>query len=257
VGLLVILIDDRIGSRELHPYIQRLGIPCELTRLEYADVCFEGCGRDGTVAVGVERKTLHDMLACIEDARYVAHQLPGMSMLYSQSFLCLEGMWKAGDGGGYQGLLMEGFKGGASWGPLRTKGNRGVNYSKLYRYLLSVQMSGVIITLSRDLFQSAYNICEMYQWFQKPWHSHTALHQTQKLAISDMRGKPSLAKRWAADLDDVGVIYSLEAEQHFDTARALANADWPDWADLIGPGGKRLGVTAAQSIVKSINSRTK
>src|ERR1035441_2653948 len=87
----MIYVDSRVGSKELFPIIQRIGVPCELTKLEYADACFEGRGPNGTIAIGVERKTLNDFLTCIEDARYVSHQRPGMAMMYTKSFLCLEG----------------------------------------------------------------------------------------------------------------------------------------------------------------------
>lgn len=246
----MILVDDRTGSKELLPLIQNIGVKCELTRLEYGDAAFEGNGPNGYITFGVERKTLHDMLACIEDARYAAHQRPGMLMLYSKSFLCLEGLWCAGESRDYKGTLMQGFQGGSSWGPLRTKGGRNTQYSKLYRYLVSVALSGVIITYPTNLYQTAYQICELYQYFQKKWQSHTSLIEVQKLNIPSLSGKPSLVRRWASELTDAGVVASIEAEKGFKTAKALANADESQWLKLGIPG---VGPKTARQYVREIN----
>ena len=241
----MILIDSRIGSRELHPIIKRIGVPCELTQLEYGDAALEGNGPDGPISIGVERKTLHDMLACVEDARYSAHQLPGMKALYDKSFLMLEGMWECGNNA-LQGVLVQGFNHGNSWGPLRTAGNRQVLYSKLYRYLVSVALSGVIITYSNSLTHTAQNIVELYGYFGKQWRQHTALREVQKLNIPVL-GHASLCRRWAQEITDVGVIHGEEAERLFRTGLRLANSDESDWLKL-----PRIGVKTAQQIVREI-----
>ena len=224
----MILVDDRKGSAELLPIIQRTGAPCQLMRLEYGDACFEGNGPDGPITIGIERKTLHDMLACIEDSRYAAHQRPGMAALYSKSFLAIEGLWKCGDGD-YSGVLIQGFNQGSSWGPLRTSGNRTVLYSKLYRYLVSVALSGVIITQSSSLAQTAYNIVELFGYFQKKWTDHTSLLEVQKLAIPVMNGRASLTRRWAEQCDDIGVKHGMEVDRYFKTPLQLATADETAW----------------------------
>ncbi len=244
----MILVDSRVGSKELAPYIRKYGIPCELTELSYGDCCFEGRGPSGPITIGCERKTLNDMLQCIDDSRYAGHQRPGMLMMYSKSYLCLEGMWTFGDGNGYDGLLMQGYRKGQSWGPLRLKSNRTVLYSKLYRYLMSIALSGVIITGSHDLPHTAYNLCEMYQYFQKPWNQHTSLREIHKLAIPTLNGKPSLVQGWASYLDGVGVEKSEAAHRIFRSGREMANASEQDWMQI-----PRVGSRTAVDIVRQIN----
>lgn len=243
----MILCDDRTGSKELLPLLKGIGVPCELTRLEYGDVAFDGNGPKGPITVGIERKTLNDMLNCIEDARYAAHQRPGMLNLYSKSFLILEGLWAPGNGNGMDGVLFQGYRNGQSWGPLKTASSRKTLYSKLYRYLLSVSLSGVNITQSGNLFHTAYNVAEMYHYFQKKWNSHTSLIEVQKLAIPSLTGKPSLVRRWASELDNVGVVRSQDAERIFKSGFALAHADEMDWVKVPG-----VSVATAQKIVKEI-----
>ncbi len=253
----MILVDQAIGSGRdksggelLQPIIRRLGVPCETTQLTYGDAAMEGNGPDGPITLGVERKTLQDMLQCVDDARYSAHQLVGMTKLYSKSFLILEGMWERGTpGSALDGVLIQGFNHGSSWGPLRSVGGgRTTLYSKLYRYLISVQLAGVIITYSNDLVQTACQIVEIQQYFQKKWKDHTALRECQKLAIPSLSGRPSLCKRWANELTDVGVIHGEEAERLFKTARKLAAAGEQDWMAISG-----IGVKTARQIVREIN----
>lgn len=232
--------------------IRRIGLEADIFRLEYGDACFEGNGPNGTIAVGIERKTLHDMLNCIEDARYAAYQRPGMMQLYSKSFLFIEGLWEPGEGGIYTGKIMQGFRKGQSWGPLKTAGNRQVLYSKLFRYLVSVALSGVVVIPSYHIVHTAYNICELYHYFSKPWRAHTSLIECQKLAIPDLRVKPPLVRRWANELEEIGVVFSLAAEEYFKTPIRLANSDESDWVRLVGEGNKHLGIGTAQKIVKEI-----
>lgn len=240
----MILVDPRIGSKDLLPILKRLGVPCEMTTLEFGDACFEGRGPEGTICVGIERKNLHDMLNSIEDNRYSGHQRIGMKQMYQVSVLMIEGHWKPHDP---QGVLMEGFSGGSAWGYCRPRGQRQM-YSKLYRYLMSVSLSGVMVSYSRDAFHTAYNIAEWFHYFQKSWGQHTSLKEIQKIAIPTLNHKPSLTRKWANDLDGIGTKLSEDAEKLFKTPLALATADEMQWLRIPG-----VGVKSAQQIVRDIN----
>ena len=240
----MIFVDPRVGSKELVPYIRKQGVSAELCPLEFADVYFEGKGPKGTIYIGIERKAIPDMLQCIDDARYAAHQRPGMDMTYDHSLLVIEGVWAVGAPPLMNGTLIT-SKGG-SWFPLRYR-SRNVMYSKLYRYLLSVSLSGVTVTFSRDISHTAANICETYWYFQKKWEDHTSLLETHKLAIPQIVGRPSLVRKWASQLEGVGVKFGLEAERLFRRAGDLANAQEEDWLRIPG-----LGIKTAQQIVKEI-----
>lgn len=243
----MILIDSRTGSKELLPYVQRVGINAELAQLEYGDATFEGNGPEGRVGVGVERKTLSDILNCVDDSRYSAHQRPGMLAMYQTSVLIIEGVWKPDIDAGY---LME-CVAQMTWRPYRYRSAM-VRYSKLFRYLFSLQMAGTIVMCTRNLEHTAYNICEMYAWYQKRWDDHTALLEVQKLNIPSLVGKPSLVRRWASQLDGVGVKHSQEAERIFRTPYELAQGDERDWITIPGVGAK-----LAQNIVRQIHEREK
>lgn len=243
MGVQVILVDNRTGSKELLPYIRAAKVQCELAQLEFGDACFEGNGPEGRILVGVERKTLGDMLNCIDDARYAAHQRPGMLSMYNRSILMIEGEWKPDLHSGYMMWLA----GHMTWKPFSYR-SRYVAYSKLFRYLMSIQMSGVIVMQTRDLEHTAFNICECCYYFGKKWADHTALQEMQKFNLPDLNGRPSLVRRWAAALDGVGVKHSLVADKTFKTPLELAQSDELDWVRIPG-----IGVKLAKSIVRSIH----
>lgn len=240
----MILVDPRIGSNELLSPIRQFGVPVQLCQLEYGDACFDGNGPKGTISVGMERKKLQDMLHSIDDSRYSAHQLPGMAKLYDKSILIVEGAWKPNVD---DGTLMEGFNG--KWTPCRYRSQRTL-YSKLRRYLISISLSGVIITYSRNLEQTAYDICEHYHYFQKRWDQHTSLQEMQKLNIPCLNGKPSLVRKWAADIDSIGVKLSQEAEELFKTPIALAESLPSQWTSIKG-----IGQPTAEKIVQQIRGK--
>ncbi len=240
----MILVDSRIGSSEVLPYIKKCGVPAIETMLDFGDFAIEGNGPDGKIMIGIERKRLHDMLSCIDDSRYAAHQRPGMMAAYSKSFLLVEGHWRPHD---RDGTLMEGFRGGSVWGQCKYRSSRTM-YSKLRRYLFSISLSGVVVIYSRDIVQTAIDICEIYHYFQKPWEKHTSLLELQKLAIPDVTGAPSLCRKWANALTNIGAKYSIEAEKVFGrSAIKLAKGSEQDWLRIPG-----IGVATARNVIKEI-----
>lgn len=243
----MILVDSRVGSKELLSVILRVGVKAELAELSYGDFCFEGKGPEGRISIGIERKTLSDMLHCIEDSRYNSQRI-GMRSMYQKSVLIVEGDWRPHDPDGF---LMERFNENSKYGYCKYR-TRPILYSKLYRYLLSVALSGVIITLSHSIYQTAFNICEMYHYFDKAWDQHTSLLETQKLAIPDLRDHPSLVRLWASDIGGIGVKHGLDAERLFKTPYKLAMSQESDWMRLKG-----IGAPTAMSVVRQIHGYKK
>lgn len=222
--------------------IKARGVPAQLGDLEYGDFAFEGNGPQGSAMIGIERKTLHDMLNCIDDNRY-NEQRVGMRQMYQVSVLALEGHWRPHDP---SGVLMEGFNGGVSWTYCKYRSQRTMYY-KLQRYLFSVQLSGVVLVPSRDKWHTAFNVCELYHYFQKRWQDHTSLLEIQRIAIPQMTYQPSLVRKWANDLEGIGTKLSELAARHFRTAYKLANADESEWMRIPGVGAK-----TAQDIMRQI-----
>ena len=244
----MILVDSRIGSVDLVPHIRKVGVPCEVTTLEFGDAYCEGNGPKGKINIGIERKKLGDMLSCIEDARYSSHQRVGMMQMFDKSFLIIEGVWSPS----FDGTLMEGRprKNGPFWEPINYRSRR-VAYSKLRRYLFSVSLSGVVVLYSGSPFQTAFDICEIFHYFSKPFASHTSMLDVQRLAIPALIESPSLCRKWASAITDVGVKFSMEAERIFGGSPIrLAKSEERDWLKI-----PRLSVKTAQRIIREINER--
>lgn len=236
----MILIDSSVGSRELLPLVKSHGVEAELNNLDSADACFEGKGPEGNIYVGLERKSLHDMLHCIDDSRY-NEQRRRMKDQYDVSILIVEGHWKPHN---ENGMLMEGFHSGINWGYCRPGGRR-LMYSKLRRYLFSVSLAGVIVVYTRDLGHTAFDIVEWFHYFQKS--EHTSLMEMQKITIPTLTGKPSLTRKWAYAIEDVGTAISERAANYFKRPIKLATADEQAWLKIEGVSTK-----LAQKIVKQI-----
>lgn len=256
----MILVANDIGSAELRDIIRRYGVNCERQELDYADACFEGNGPDGQVLIGIERKKIDDILKCVDTGRLSGHQAVGMRRMYRFKFVLVEGVWKPDTRTGL--LLEERVKPDRTvfWSYQRPGGGR-VMYAKLRRFLFSVQMSGIPVIYTRDIAHTCYDIVELYHWFQKRWREHTSMeqmhrgyswqhetkHHEELMVIPSISRKPPLVRRWAAELDGVGVKLSADAQRIFRTPLDLANADEGDWVRIPG-----VTMPHAKKIVKQI-----
>jgi ERCC4-type nuclease len=248
----MILVDrkekpNKRDKMELVSLIRSNRVPCEKDDLLYGDFAFEGFGPQGKCMVGIERKTLHDVLQCIDTSRMAGHQFVGMRKMYPTvpPFLIVEGLWRPHDPDGH---LMEGFERGReiAW-TFCKPGGRGVMYSKLRRYLFSVQMSGVVVLYTRNMRHTAFDMCELYHWFQKPWDKHTAMLSTHQELLPSLAVKPNVTRKWARSLDSIGDAKSELAAKVFASPYALAVADESAWMRIPG-----IGAPTARRIVKSI-----
>lgn len=246
----MILVDTATGSRELQPLIARQGISCEVTPMKYADATFEGYGPGGLVGIGIERKKVREFLDCIKNGRYTGYQRVGMAKMYPRfCILMIEGLWKPDR---RSGMLLHGIeddKGGVFWTNKWGPGMDRVMYYTFRRYLFSVMLSGVYVLFTRDITHTAYEITELYHYFQKAWRDHTALLQMHNdfLSLPTLDKAPSVVRKWAFALDGIGTQYSEDAERLFQRPLDLANGDELDWMQIPG-----VGADTAQKIVRQI-----
>lgn len=252
----MIVVDKAVGSFELQTLIQRYGVPCEKVALDAADAAFEGHGPSGPTMIGVERKKVQEALDCVETGRLGGFQMMKMRKMYGFRFVIIEGQWKPWPA---HGSLMQGHPkpDGTVW--WTEKGPRGKveSYAKLRRYLFSLTMAGAHVMYTHDILHTAYDICELYHWFQKPWDSHTSMQQVfsghygaapQELAmIPTITSRPSVTRLWALALEGIGQKMSADIERAFPSPRALANADESEWVRVPG-----IGLKTASNIVRQI-----
>lgn len=246
-----LFIDPRVGSGDLVDPLRRLGLPAELCALDFADVAFLGNGpEERPVPVGIEIKTLSDLLQSMQSGRLAGHQLPGLLAQYEHVWLIVEGSYRPAPSDGV--LETETWRG--SWKP-HTLGRQGklFMWRDVESFLLTLELkTGLRTRHTYDRHETARQVGAIYSWWVgKEWadhRSHLALH-TPRDHGGVILAKPSLLRRVAATLPGVGFERSADVARSFKSVRELANAVESDWREIPGIGKK-----LASQIVKEITS---
>jgi ERCC4-type nuclease len=230
----MITLDERTGSALLLRFLPA----ARIGRLEFGDASFIGRGAGNVpVAVGIERKTLTDLVGSMESGRLSGHQLPGLMSSYGVVYLVVEGISRS-QGGGVQALL------GGKWRDL------GVGDGALDKYLNTMEvLAGVIVRQTTSVQRTAELIHHLYEWWGKDWDSHRG-----HLAFPDfiprdraLLVKPSLLRRVAKELPGIGWERSGEVEKHFKSIMDMVLANEEEWRKIPG-----IGKGIANNIVKTI-----
>lgn len=246
----MILADAAVGSHELIGRINKRGVKCEKENLPFGDFMFEGNTDIGTSMIGIERKKVPDMMDCIDSARYAGHQQIGMSKWFRFRFLIIEGIWKAN----HEDLTLM-LMSGKEYRPF-LHGRYRVRYSKLFRYLMSAQLTGgAYVIYSPSDTQTVINICEIYHFFQKKWADHTAMQAIYVPPIASFT-TPTLLLEFLSRLDGLGTKLAPIAAKHFSRAGGtqsemiirVCKADEVDWLRVEG-----LGPKVAAKLVKQLH----
>lgn len=242
----MIMVDYRIGSKQLTPELLRLGLQVEEVELEYGDVAFEAYGPEGEYLVGVERKTLSDLLTCMTDSRYSAHQLPGMLRSYQENYLLLEGAFRRGPNGSIQVYI-------GQW--VETNRNpRRITYDQFDKFLWTVRrQAGVHVFRCRSIEDSAHHIRNLYDHCRKRWEDHKSFHRFAHNGsiVDTLINKPSLVRRIAKEFDGLGWIKSKGIADNFNIPQQFANAT----VEQLKAAG--LGPALANRVYKAWRERCK
>lgn len=225
----MITLDRRAGSYELSA-----SMPLEIVRighLEFGDASFMGNGPGGPVLVGVERKTVRDLLHSTDSGRLQGHQIPGLLRSYNYVYIVVEGIFRSNRDG-----ILEYNRGGA-WYRI-VAGKRSYMASSLYNLMNTLSLlSGIVILQTQDSRTTANLITNLYRWWQKPWSKHTGHvgFQIDPHPV-ELHGKPSLLRRMAKELPGIGWEKSKAVAEHFKTVRGMVLADRFNWQLIEGIG---------------------
>jgi ERCC4-type nuclease len=247
----MLLVDYRAGSKELiKPLAKILGSDkVEEASLDFGDVAFTGRGAKNVLLdIGIEFKTLADIVQCCRDGRFAGHQLPGMRKTYDHSWLMIEGTWRHDETSG----LITGYQGSfRGWRAIPGK----MRASEFEKHLLTFELcGGVHVRYTNLRADSLRAIVELYRWWtDRTFDSHTshlAIHQPVTLGVvSDFR-KAVMA--WPS----IGLKVSKAVETYFTNQQtgkgsivAASLADVDQWAE-IETDGRRFGRASAQKLVK-------
>lgn len=247
-----ILVDSRVGSKEIEPFLISQKLPTELLTLDYGDFAFEGNGPDGPVLVGVERKRLTDLLSSMRTGRLAGHQLQGLLSTYSPTYLIVEGIFRCG----HDNVLetpgwsrdMSGL--GRGWIPVRV-GTQGFLFSEMDNFLTSLEnIAGLKIRYTSSKTQTAQTLASLYAWWGKPWAKHRSLGVVYTPAPPTIDlVEPSLLRKIAVQLPGVGWEKATAVERKWRTVVDMLLAEVQEWETLPG-----FGKVLANRIVNALRT---
>ena len=88
----MLLIDAATGSNEFEEPLRKLGLPVEVTHLDFGDFVFSGRGEGGApLYVGIEFKKLGEFVGSLRSKRFQGHQLLGLTKDFDRRYLIIEG----------------------------------------------------------------------------------------------------------------------------------------------------------------------
>lgn len=221
----MILIDDRIGSKELYPLLK--GLDRTLTRLSAGDVAIRGNGPTGPVMIGVERKKLPDLIACMHDGRFTGHQAIGMINSYYRNYLVVEDEAAVDRHGELK------VRRGKRWVAASKKGK--VTNQQIENFITSVEeMMGFRCRFTKDINATCRFIVALHAWWSKEYDQHTACLTMHRDA--GIWSKSPITQQMAQCIDSVGVKRGKEISKYFKNPKAMGNGEVEDWEGIDGIG---------------------
>lgn len=223
-----LLIDDRIGSKEFQKGIARLlpGATVIAKRLACADFQFSGNGPAGPVSVGIERKTVSELVGTASRKRFTSGQLPKMLKQYGPD------TW----------LIIEGHCEADRWDGLLTAGKYEVGYDgrMLYEHWIMrratlLRKSRVMVVCTRNKTETARAVVALYRWYQKPWKAHKSAYAVEEQGVDTVIFSERTWRRQVlAQFPGVGWERSKKAARYFPNVQAAVNATPQAWAEALG-----------------------
>ena len=236
----MIHVDPRIGSAHLLPLLEARGLPTQLTRMDFADVAFNGHGPGSDVAVGIELKKLDDLIGSLTTKRFQAHQLPGMLRTYQWPLLIIEGEYRES----LDGLIERGVQYGSRLNWLRHRSL--MTYQRLEGTLYTLTFAtGFRIIKTRSESHTVAEIARLYRWWQKPWADHKSHKVGAKATPVSMAGATLdpwfnrdryFAESVALQVPGLGEKRARAAAKHFRSVRRMAWAGTQAWTAVDGVG---------------------
>ena len=238
----VLLVDNRVGSKDLAVPLRRLGLDVVVTRLEFADVAFTGRGPAGEINVGVELKTISDAVGSFRSGRLPGHQLTGLLRDYDDRWLVVEGLYRPDP----QGRVL-------TTGGSRRPRALPMTVAELEGRLLTLQLcAGLRVRATTARWQTLRFLAQLYHW----WTDREFNEHRSHLAVTPVQGllPVSAFGRVVGQLPGVGREWARAAEQAFGTVGRAMGASVGEWAALTHKG-RRLGTRRAETIAGMIRGR--
>lgn len=239
----MILIDDRTGSKELAPYITS---PHKIQRLDFADFSFIGNGPENIpISIGIERKTINDLISSMESGRLSGHQLLGLLSSYSYIYILIEGIWRGSNSG-----ILEVMR-GKRWFPV-SYGKRMFMARDINTYLNSISiLCDLKIWRTENKEQTGQWVSNIYGWWQKKWTDHKSMKQFNAPPLPKRAYffKPGLLQRMIKEISGLGWDKSELLIKQFESLTEVLCATEKDLTAIPG-----IGKVLAKKIRKELDS---
>jgi len=192
-------------------------VPC-------GDAMLTGHGPGGsTITVGVEVKSLSDLLSSIATGRLGATQIPRMLRAFDYAFLLYYGGYRPGPSNNQLQIRR-----GKQWKQFRI-GRRPVPYSYLEGFLITAQMFTPLRVIHvHDVFEVACWLRVLDHWLEKRWEAHKALSVFDKSGrVSSLPNADPVEEqiaRTAASFPAIDFVKGWKIAKHFESVEDFIDA---------------------------------
>ena len=210
----------------------------KISHLEFADFAFDGNGPDGPVMVGIERKTVSDLINSINSGRLSSRQVPGVMQSYNIGCLLIEGKLHANA----DGMVVVG----------RSR-KRKMRIGAVQGYLATMRwVCGMDILQTEGPEDTVNNVCCWAKWWEKPWSAHSSHQAVSGLTLpgdSIWGPKMNTVSRMAYQISGLGLKRARAAGVVFGSVREMVMAGEDEWRKVPGIG-KMLAEVAVKTCKK-------
>lgn len=238
----MILVDARTGSGHFVPILNQIGAEAEAVHLDYGDVAFPLNGPTGVLTVGIEVKTVTDLISSMISRRLTTRQLPGMRQNYDVVMVAIIGRVRRDQTGG----ITEGKYG--KWHPIQTS----LTWDQLEGMKTSLRFAYGAILVE---FETAKDFCcwvkVVEKWASRKWEdhqSHLPSHQifaeTERQTtglLPSLPREPTNTYLSACAIPGVGMAMARKLAHEFPEPRLLANASMKELLAIKGLGKQKAG----------------
>lgn len=240
-------IDPRDGSKELMRW-EPVKSSAELCQMDFGDALICGKGANSTIMVGIEVKSIWDLISSIDTGRLQATQLPGLIRSYDITALLYYGQTRLGRNGELELWRPHGKQRG--WNVFKL-GTRPVPYGYLEAFLWEVAVLGIHVQHVEDERTAAAWLGVVHRWWSREWSDHKAmrtLDRSRDISLMPHMNPATLQRvKVAAQLPAIGFDRATNAAEYFPSVRAMINADADEWVKVKG-----VGKTIAKAIIDAV-----
>lgn len=219
----MIIVDDRVGSKEFARPLTRAGAKCKIKRLPFGDFKIVGHGPNGRCSVGVERKTTSEIVSAIGDSRFVGHQLPGLlgtkidgTRRYDYVFIVIEG-----------DRFIDPRTGLLNPAAMKYLPQRGHIYRTVQKFELTLMLkAGVRVVYTKNKGHTTEFLCALNEWFDASWSSHKSAYRVEETAPDTaILADRTMKRKVANQLTGLAWKRTIRADGYFPSIAAMAVGD--------------------------------